>query len=185
MNTQCAAEDGLIARLVHITVSRHVVCNGGPAHSPGQGGGRTKGLHIHKIPPPADELADEQPLDPQIGKGQEAELFHLAEDEQHDGRGDDGPVDGQPPVPVVEYLSPVHGAVRVLEQAQVEDHIVDPDGHQGGGDGEEHHIQDVVLGDAVPLAPPGAEEHRQNEAADDDNAVPVDGPAQNDDGHPV
>ena len=48
-----------------------------------------------------------------------------------------------------------------------------------------HQIDDLVLADPVPLAPPGAEEHRQNEAADDDNAVPVDGPAQNDDGHPV
>ena len=187
MYPQRPAEDGLIARLVHIAVLQHLRRDGGPAHPPGQGGGGAVGLHVHKVAPPADELADEQAVDPQVGVGQKAELLFPAEDQQYDGRGDDGPVDSQAAVPVVDDAAPVQGAVRPPVHIQVEHHIVHPDGHQGGRDGKEHHVDDVVLADSEPFAPAAAQIYRQNQAAGDDNPIPVDRPVQNREGkgHPV
>ena len=185
MYPQGPVQDGLKARLVHIPLGEHVLGDGLAAHAPGQVGHPAVGLHVHKVAPPADELADEQPVDPQVGEGQEADLPHMAEDEQHDGRRDDGPVDGQPPVAVPEDGFPVQGTVHILIQIQIKDHIVGPDGDEGRRHRENHQIQDVVGHHAEPGGPLGAQVHRQQQSAGNDDAVPVHRPAEDLKGHPV
>ena len=100
MYPQRSAEDGLVPGLIHIAGLEQVLGDGRPAHPPGQRGGAAEGLYIHKIAPPADELADEQTVYPQISEGQEADLSDLAEDQQHDDRGDDSPIDGKSAIAV-------------------------------------------------------------------------------------
>ena len=79
MYPQRTAEDGLGSRLIHIAAAQHILRNRSPAHPPGEGGGPAEGFHIDKIAPPANELADEQSVDTQIGEGQEADFTHMAE----------------------------------------------------------------------------------------------------------
>ena len=187
MYPQRPAEDSLIARLIHIAVPQHLRRDGAPAHPPGQSGGGAVGLCVHEVPPPADELADEQAVDAQVGVSQKAELPPPAENQQYDSRRDNRTIDSQSPVAVAEYGPPVQGAVRPAVDIQIEHHIVYPDGHQGGGNGKEHHVDDVVLGNAEPPAPADTQKHRQNQPRRDDDPVPVDRPAEDRDGkgHPV
>ena len=65
-----------------------------------------------------------------------------------------------------------------MEDTQVEYHIVGPNGYQGSRDSEDHHIQDLVLVDPESLSPPGAQDDCQDQAGHNDDAVPVDRPAQ-------
>ena len=185
MYPKIAGQDGLIARLVHIALVQHVPGDGLPAHPPGQSGGAAVGLHIHKVAPPANKLADEQPVDTQVGKGQKADLFHMTEEEQHHQGGQDGPVDGQTAVAVAEDGPPVQAAVRPAVEPQIKNDVIGPDGHKGHGDGTDHHVGDLVLGDAEALAPLAAQEHGQQQAAGNDDAIPIDGTAQQGKGHPV
>ena len=131
------------------------------------------------------ELTDEQAVDTPISEGQEADLPHPAEDQQHDGRGNDGAVDGKAAVTVAQDGAPVQTAVRQTVTVQIEQDVIGPDGNKGGGDGEEHHIQDLILVDAKAGAPLAAQINRQDQARGDDDAVPVDGAAEEFNRHPV
>ena len=47
------------------------------------------GFCIHKVSPPADALADQKAVDPQVRKGEEADLPDTAEHDQGQGGGND------------------------------------------------------------------------------------------------
>ena len=108
MYPQRSVQNGLIGQIgLQKALGQQLIGDGLGAHPPGQIGDPAVGLHVHKVTPPADKLADKQPVDPQIGVGQKAELLFFAVQQQHDGRGDDRPVDGQPAVAVAEDGPPV------------------------------------------------------------------------------
>ena len=162
-----------------------VLRGGGPQpHPPGQVGLPAEGLAVDEIPPTPYSLSDEQAHASQVREGPEGQLLDLAEDHQHEKGHDHRPVDGQSPVPDPQHGHPVQSAVGPPVQVQIEDDVVDPGADDAQGQLPDDQVVDVVLGEAVSLGLAAAEQHRQQQARHNDDAVPVD-PVSPVDGHRV
>ena len=185
MDPQGAVQHLLVLPGVHQALAQQIVGDGLGAHPPGQVGEAAEGLHIHKVAPPADHLADEQAVHPHIHIAPEVLPPDPAVDGHGDDRHDHRPVNGQPAVPDGDHLVEAEGAVGVVADGRVEDHIVGPGAHNTGGHREEQHVDELFPVHAKPPRPVVAEYHRQQKAAGDDDAVPVDAPAQHGEGDGV
>ena len=154
--------------------------DGRQAHAPRQRRLRAEGLAVHEVAPAADELADKQADDDEVGHGEELKsLLALApaQAQRDDDDGDDRPVDGETAVPDGDGLAPAERAVAVFEVVEIEQHIVNPRAEDAAGDAPEHAVEEVILADAVFLLLAHAKRQRQHKAERDENAVPVDAAA--------
>ena len=148
--------------------------DGGQLHPPGQGRLHAEGLPVHEVAPAAHRLADHQTHDHQVHQGEEGELPLPGHHHAHDHHGDDRAVDGQTAVPDGHGPAPVEGAIGILIEIQVEDHVVEPGAQDAEGDAPEHRVQHVVLLQTVLLPPAHTERQRKQQACGDEDAVPVD-----------
>ena len=143
-------------------------------HPPGKVGQAAEGLAIHKIPPAADGLPDEKALHAAVRQRPERELFASAEEEGRQKARDDAAIDGKAAIPDAVGRGPVDRPVAAAEQVEVKEHIVEPRADDGKRNGPQHHIDDVVLGQAVFRCLLHAEVKPQQHTGGDDDAVPVD-----------
>ena len=134
------------------------------------------------------QLADEQAVDPQVGKGQEADLPHTAEDEQGTmADGNDGPVDGQAAVRCMRKMAPQFREPSAFRyRSRLKMHVVGPDAPPGPA-GTAKISRSMIWSLFTPNR--GAHrqhrQHGQQKAAGDDDAVPVHRAAKQREGHPV
>ena len=172
---QAEAQDVPEALIEEGGVDLHVAAiDGGEAHPPGEGGLGAEGLPVHEVAPAADGLAQHEAHDAEVRHGPQPDALAAAVEEGHEEDGDDGAVDGEAAVPDGDDAAPVEAAVGIPEAVQVEEDIVGPGTQDAEGHAHEDQVQQVILLDAVMLGLPQAEEHAEEHAQAQNDAVPVD-----------
>ena len=149
----------------------------GEPHPPGQGGFRAEGLPVHEVAPAADGLPQHEAHDAEVRHGPQPDVLPFAVEERHEEDRDDGAVDGKPPVPDGDdaaVRAPVEASVGVSEPVQVEEHVIGPGPQDADGHAHQHEIQQVVLPDAVVPGLLQAQQHAEEQAQPQNDAIPVD-----------
>ena len=65
------------------------------SHAPRQSGFGAKGLHVHEVPPPSDDLTDHDRRTDQVRHLKEGQLLYLRHDDHAQGTADDTAVNGK------------------------------------------------------------------------------------------
>ena len=126
-------------------------------------------LAVHEVAPATENLPDNHAHCGVIEHNQRRNPFYPAQNQNRDRTADDAAVDRKSALPDVEHRD---GVVSV--EVPVEHAVVKPRAHNADGHRPQHQIQHVVLRNAERFCAVQHIQNRQQEAARNNNAVPVD-----------
>ena len=135
-----------------------------------EGGARhvqTVGLDIEPVAPAADALRQREAGRDRVAEEQRGQLPFPGKDQQDDEPGDDAAVDGDTALPDAE-----HGKDVIPELRPGENDVIDPGADDAERQKPEGQVDEGILRKAGAALLPAGEENRQDDAGDDQHAVP-------------
>ena len=126
-------------------------------------------LAVHEVAPATENLPDNHAHRGVIQHNKRRNLFYPAQNQDRDRTADDAAVNGKPALPDVEHRDGVVSVEVPVEHAVVKPRADNADRHR-----PQHKVQHVVLRNAEGLRAVHHIQNRQQKAARNNNAVPVD-----------